>query len=165
MFSRTTIESSTTRPTEMVRAPSVSMFRERPPAHMERSATTSDSGMDTAVTMVERKENRNSRMTRIAKTSPNAPSVVSPSMDRSTKGAWSKTTVSSVPSPSARSSSGSRSCTARETSTVLPSGVRVTVIPRLSEPLVRVREVAASSVSVISATSPSRTGVPAPGAS
>ncbi len=118
--------------------------------------------MDTAVTRVERTENRNTRITSTAKTRPSRPSVVSPSMDCSTNGAWSNTTVSLAPSPRAAARSGSLSRTACETSTALPSGVTVMDTPRLSLPSVRVIEVCAAVVGSIVATSPSRTAAGAP---
>jgi hypothetical protein len=62
--------------------------------------------METAVTSVERKESRNTSMTRTAKARPSRPSVVSPSMDCRMEGASSETTASSAPSPSFDSRSG-----------------------------------------------------------
>ena len=53
--------------------------------------------MDTAVTSVDRTDSRKTRMTMTAMTRPSRPSVVRLSIDRSTNGAWSKTTVSSAP--------------------------------------------------------------------
>lgn len=86
MFSRTTIESSTTRPMAMVRAPRVSMLSERSRVHSTISARTTESGMETAVTRVERIDARNTRMTRTAKISPRAPSVVRPAIALETAG-------------------------------------------------------------------------------
>ena len=97
MFSRTTIESSTTRPMAMVSAPSVSMFSDRSRVHSTISASTTDSGMETAVTSVERIDARKTRMIRTAKSRPSPPSVVRPSMALETAGPWSLTTVSSAP--------------------------------------------------------------------
>ena len=49
------------------------------------------------MTIVERTESRKTRITRTAMTRPSRPSVVRVSIDCSTNGAWSKTTVSSAP--------------------------------------------------------------------
>ncbi len=162
MFSRTTIESSTTRPMAMVSAPSVSMFSDRSRVHSTISARTTDSGMDTAVTSVERTEARKTRMTTTAKSRPSAPSVVRPSIDLETAGPWSLTTVTVAPEPSASRISGSLSATASEMATALPSWSMVTDTARLGSPFVRVRESAGACSSFTSATSPRRTGPPPP---
>lgn len=73
-------------------------------------------------------------------------------------GAWSKTTVSSAPSASWSSISGSLSRTASEMATVLPSSVLVTDTPRLGWESVRVTEPRSASAGSTVATSPSRTG-------
>jgi hypothetical protein len=89
---------------------------------------------------------------------PSSPSVVRLSIDFSTNGAWSKTTVSSAPEAAFRASSRSRiSC---EISTALPPGAATTSIPRLSLPSVRVNPVGSASCCVTVATSPSRTLAP-----
>ncbi len=162
MFSRTTIESSTTRPMAMVSAPSVSMFKERSLVHSTISARTTDSGMDTAVTSVERIDARKTRMTRTAKSRPSAPSVVRPSMDFSTAGPWSLTTVSVAPAPRSLRSSGSLSRTACEIATALPSRSMVTATASDGLPPVRVRESAEACSCSTRATSPRRTGLSAP---
>ena len=73
-FSRTTMESSTTRPIATIMPPSVRMFRVIPCHHSMINATIRESGMDTAATMVARPLRRNAKMTRIAKTAPSRPS-------------------------------------------------------------------------------------------
>ena len=93
MFSSTTIESSTTRPTATVSAARVKMFSENPPTCRPIMATSSDSGMEMAVISVERTDIRNSRITRTANPSPSAPSTVRSWIDCSISGAWSKTMV------------------------------------------------------------------------
>lgn len=142
MFSRTTIESSTTRPIAMVSAPSVSMLRERSLVHRTIRARTTESGMETAVTSVERIDARKTRMTMTAKTRPSAPSVVRPSMDLETAGPWSLATVRSEPAPRSLRRSGSLSLTASEMATALPSWSMVIATARLGLPLVRVMDVA-----------------------
>ncbi len=162
MFSSTTIESSTTRPMAMVRAPRVSMFRDRSRVHSTISARTTDSGMDTAVTSVERTDARKTRMIRTAKSRPSAPSVVRPSMAFATAGPWSLTTVTSAPAPRSARSCGSLSFTASDMATALPSRSMVTMTARLGSPLVRVRESAGASSCSTAATSARRTGLPSP---
>ena len=56
-------------------------------------ATSTDSGIDTAVTSVARTDSRNPRITRIANSRPSRPSVVRSSMELEMNGAWSKTVV------------------------------------------------------------------------
>src|ERR1043165_2847808 len=102
MFSRTTIESSTTRPIAMVSAPRVSMLSDRSRVQSTISARTTESGMETAVTRVERSEARKTRITMTAKSRPSAPSVVRPEIALETAGPWSETTVSSAPLPRRR---------------------------------------------------------------
>lgn len=159
MFSRTTIESSTTRPMAMVSAPSVSMLRERSRVHSTIRARTTESGMETAVTSVERIDARKTRMTRTAKTRPSAPSVVRPSMDLETAGPWSLATVRSEPAPRSLRRSGSLSLTASEMATALPSWSIVIARARLGSPLVRVMDVASAGCCFTVATSARRTGL------
>ena len=158
MFSRTTIESSTTRPMAMVRAPSVRMLSDSLRVHSTISARTTDSGMETAVTSVERIDARKTRMTRTAKSRPRAPSVVRPLMDLETAGPWSLTTVSVAPEPRSLRRPDSLSWTASETATALPSWSMVTETARLGLPSVRVMESALAGSSSTVATSPRRTG-------
>lgn len=160
MFSRTTIESSTTRPMAMVSAPSVSMLSDRSRVQSTISARTIESGMETAVTSVERIEARKTRITTTAKTRPSAPSVVRPEIDLETAGPWSETTVTSAPSPRSLRRSGSLSLTASEMVTALPSLSIVAITARLGLPLVRVMETAVDGSCFTSATSPRRTGFP-----
>ena len=94
-------------------------------------------GMEMAVTSVERTDSRNSRMTMTAKNRPSVPSVASASIELSMNGAWSKTTVNAVPEPIAVARPGRVSCTSRDTSTVLPSGVLVTASVSEGSPLTR----------------------------
>ncbi len=168
MFSRTTIESSTTRPMAMVRAPSVSMLSERSRVHSTISVSSTDSGMEIAVTSVERSEARKRRITTTAKRRPSRPSVVRPSMDLETAGPWSLTTVSFASAPRSARSCGSLSLTASEIATALPSWSMVMAMPRLGLPSVRVMEVGAADSCLTVAMSPTRTGLPplpsAPGA-
>jgi hypothetical protein len=53
------------------------------------SAMITDSGIETAVTSVERTDSRNSRITITAKASPSTPSLMRLLIDRFTYGAWS----------------------------------------------------------------------------
>ena len=124
---------------------------------MPISVTSSDSGIETAVTRVDRTEARNTRITSTANPSPRMPSCTRVWMDCSMNGAWSKTTVMAASEPSWASSSGTSSRTAWETETVSASGVLVTARPRVSTPSVRVIEVATSSASSTVASSPNST--------
>jgi hypothetical protein len=81
MFSITTIESSTTRPTAIVRAPRVSMFRVKPPTHRPMRAISRERGMEIAATTVERNDPRNNRITTTAKRRPRPPSTERSWMD------------------------------------------------------------------------------------
>jgi hypothetical protein len=117
--------------------------------------TSSDSGIEIAVTIVERTENRKSRITSTAKIRPSPPSVVRSSTDFSMNGAWSKATVMSAPEPRDSSSSPIRSATWWEMSTVLPSGVLVIASERLGSPFVRAYDVGATCATCTFATRPS----------
>ncbi len=120
MFSSTTIESSTTRPTATVRAASVKMLSENPPTWRPIMAISSDSGIEIAVMIVERSDNRNSRITSTAKLSPRAPSTVRSWMDCSIRGAWSKTMLNAALLPMVFSRPGMASATACEMATESP---------------------------------------------
>jgi hypothetical protein len=122
------------------------------------SATITDSGMDTAVTSVDRTDSRKNRITSTAITRPSRPSVVRPSIDRSTNGAWSKTGVERGVPAEAAAEPGQLVLDGVGDLTALPSGVAVTMMPRLGLPLVRVMVEAGAVVSVTEATSPSLTG-------
>src|SRR5690606_2075337 len=131
---------------------------------MTTNVTSSDSGIDTAETSVERSDARNSRITTTANSRPRSPSVARPSMDSSMNGAWSNTTstrTSWASSTPARSSTAS--CTACDTSTVLPAGVLVIATASAASPSRREYDVAGSGPAVTVATSPSVTGAEAPG--
>ena len=158
MFSRTTIESSTTRPIETVSAPRVRMFSEYPPPYNPSNAITSENGMDSAVTTVDRTESRKTRMTRIAIPSPSSPSSVSAVMDSWMNGAWSNTTVNRVSSPRSSSRSATDSETSSATVTVLASVSLVTLRPTDGSEFARVIEVDSVRPSRTLATSPSWTG-------
>ena len=96
MFSMTTIESSTTRPIEIVSAPSVMMLRVYPEASIPMNVIRTDAGIEIAVTRVERTDMRNKRMTSTANIRPSKPSVASELIDSSMNGAWSKAVVNFV---------------------------------------------------------------------
>ena len=74
MFSRTTIESSTTRPIATIIPPSVRMLSVMPCHQSTISATSSDSGIEIAATSVARALRRKTNMTSTAKTAPANPS-------------------------------------------------------------------------------------------
>ena len=74
MFSRTTIESSTTRPMATIIPPRVRMFKVIPCCHSAISATSNESGMEIAATTVARALRRKTKITRIANTAPSSPS-------------------------------------------------------------------------------------------
>ena len=144
MFSTTTIESSTTRPIEMVTAPIVRMLSEKLLAHIPMNVSNNDVGIDTAVTSVERIDNRKTRITMMAKISPRRPSTASDSMLFSMNGAWSKTMVNLVPLPSRSVSAGRAAVTARDTSTVFASARLVMARVSDGSPLTLEMEVIAS---------------------
>ncbi len=154
MFSMTTIESSTTRPIAMVSAPRVRMFSEYPVAEMPMNVINSESGMETAVTRVDRTDIRKTRITATAKPRPSRPSVVRSLMDFSMNGAWSKTGVNTALLPSSASMGAMASRTACEIATVSPSGFFVTERASVGLPLVRVMEVGSLSSMLTSATAP-----------
>ena len=151
--SMTTMESSTTRPTEIVSAPRVSMLRVSPPIHSPTMAMRRESGMEMAVMIVARTDSRKTRMTRTAKIRPSPPSLSRSWMDCSMNGAWSNAETNSVLSPIIFSSSGSLSATACETSTVFASDSFITDTDSDGWPLVREIDSIGSSTSLTSATS------------
>ncbi len=81
MFSITTIESSTTRPIEIVSAPSVRMLSEYPKVWMPMNVISTLVGIEIAVTRVARTDIRNTRITSTAKTKPSRPSFARVSID------------------------------------------------------------------------------------
>ena len=85
MFSRTTIASSTTRPTATASPPRVMTLSVTPVSCITTSAASTDSGMLIAATSVERTLVRNSRIVMIAKSAPRPPSRTRPSRDSSMK--------------------------------------------------------------------------------
>ena len=87
MFSMTTIESSTTRPIAIVSAPRVSTFIVYPVASIPMKVTSTETGIEIAVTIVERTDSRNSRMTSTAAARPSSPSRARLSIDCSMNGA------------------------------------------------------------------------------
>ena len=115
--------------------------------------TSSEVGIEIAVTSVARTESRNTKITSTAKASPSRPSVTSVSIDWVMNGAWSVTTSSFDPSGMSVLSSGSSSATASDTSTVLAAGRLVTEIVRASSPLTRETVVLGEGSSSTSATS------------
>ncbi len=126
---------------------------------MTMNVTSSDSGIDTAETSVERSDARNSRITTTAKRSPSRPSVARPSMDSSMNGAWSNTTSTRTSwASSTPERSSTASWTACDTSTVLPAGVLVMATASAGSPSSRENDVAGSGPAVTVATSPSATG-------
>ena len=94
-------------------------------------------GMETAVTSVERIESRKIRITITAKTRPSSPSWVSDSIDWVMNGAWLKTTVNVVFPPMLLASESSWARTSSETETVLPESVFVMERVRASFPSTR----------------------------
>ena len=87
MFSMTTMESSTTRPIEIVNAPSVNKFNVYSAKFRPMNVSRIDVGMEIAVTSVARTDRRKTRITSTAKRSPRSPSVVRVCTDCSTYGA------------------------------------------------------------------------------
>ena len=99
--------------------------------------SSTETGIETAVTIVERSEIRKMKMTMTANRRPSRPSCASDSIDCSMNGAWLKTTVNFAPSPSASARPGRASRTALDTSTVLPAGVLVIEMVSDGSPLTR----------------------------
>ena len=81
MFSMTTIESSTTRPIEIVSAPSVSMLSVYSAKFRPTKVRSTEVGIEIAVTRVARTDIRKTRITSTANTSPSRPSTASVSID------------------------------------------------------------------------------------
>ena len=158
MFSITTMESSTTRPTATVRAASVKMFSEKSPIHNPIIATSRDRGIDSAVMIVERNESRKTRMINTANVRPSAPSVARSLIDSSMEGAWVKTVRIEVFCPTLCDSPGSRASMEWEIDTASASAsfkmLRLSA-GRLSE---RAIEVASTDFTFTSARVPSLTG-------
>ena len=123
------------------------MLRVYPDACIPMKVINTDTGIEIAVTRVERIDSRNTRITITAKTSPSRPSVASDSIDCWMKGAWSNTTVSFELLPSAFSKPGMRFRTAWETETVFPSGALLTWMVRAGLPSTREMPTTGSSVS------------------
>ncbi len=121
---------------------------------MPMKVMSTDTGIEIAVTRVERIENRKMRMMITANRRPSSPSWARLLIDSWMNGAWSNTTVNFVLLPIAFSRSGIASRTSWETETVLPSGDLVTAMVTDSSPFTREIPVTGSSLIVTSATSP-----------
>ena len=141
MFSITTIESSTTRPTATVRAARVNRLREYSPSHRPIIAISSDSGIEIAVMIVERTDSKKTKMIVMAKARPRPPSTSRSCSDCSIRGDWSNTVVNFALCPTLRSSSGNRSDTACEISTESASEFFKIPKPRAGRPSAREIEV------------------------
>ncbi len=115
---------------------------------------STDAGIEIAVTMVDRIDMRNTRITSTANTRPSRPSVVRLEIDCSMKGAWSNTTVNFVLLPRSSDSCGRSWVTRCETSTVLPAGVFETAMVSDGWPSTREMPVVGSWPSCTEATSP-----------
>ena len=112
-------------------------LRLMPVSCITTSAVSTDSGIDTAATSVERRLPRNRKIVRIANSAPRPPSRTRPSCDSSMNDDRSDTVVMvTIPAFSA-SNSSSCSSTARATETVFAADVLVTVRVRLGSPFVR----------------------------
>ena len=81
MFSSTTMESSTTRPTATARPPRVMMLIVIPVVDIRMIAARTLSGMLTAATIVERRLRRKMKITTTAKPAPSPPSFRSESIE------------------------------------------------------------------------------------
>ena len=121
MFSSSTMESSTRRPTARARPPSVKMLSVWPRKYMATMVRSSDSGMAMPMMKVETRELRKSRMTRKARTEPMAASCQRFSIDCRMYVDWSRLRRTSTPGGSPRSL-GMVALTASTTSTVLAPG-------------------------------------------
>ena len=84
------------------------MFRLKPASRSPISVSSTDTGMDTAVTRVERRLRRKIRITTTAISRPSPPSTSRSWMDWVMKGAWSKTVVKVGSLPSAAAIPGGR---------------------------------------------------------
>ena len=136
MFSSTTIASSTTRPTATARPPRVMMFRVIPVTCITTSAVSTDSGMLTAATSVERRLNRNRKIVITANRAPSPPSWSRPSRD-SLMNVERSETVTTLSSGWLAAIWASLAWTASATSTVLALAFLLTVIVRDGCPFVR----------------------------
>ncbi len=137
MFSRTTIASSTTRPTATASPPRVMTLIVIPVICMITRAVSTESGMLTAATRVERRLNRNRKIVRMAKNAPRPPSRRSPSRDSLMKVDRSEITVILTVLGFAAPIFASSAVTASATSTVLAVDVLVTVTVTDGTPSVR----------------------------
>ena len=108
-----------------------------PPTSISTRAVKIETGMLTAATSVERRLNRNRKMTMTAKTAPRPPSRSSPSRDWVMKVDRSETVVIESWSPYCAWSSLNWAFTASATSTVFAPEVLETEIVRAGWPFVR----------------------------
>ena len=113
------------------------MFIVMPDSCIATTAMSSESGMLSAATNVDRRLNRNAKIVSTANTAPRPPSFSRPSRDSMMKSAWSETMSISRSTSLSATTSSSVSLTASETSTVLAEDVLLTERPSASEPLIR----------------------------
>ena len=158
MFSTTTIESSTTRPTATVSAARVKILREYSLSCRPIMAISSDSGIEIAVIKVARIENKKSKITSTAKARPSNPSTARSWIDCSINGAWSKMVVIVVLLPNFCSRLGILSRTWCEIATASASVSLRTARLRAGLPSARAMEVDSIDSTFTSATAESGTG-------
>jgi len=113
--------------------------------------------MEIAVTRVERRDRRNSRITTTAITSPITPSSASDEMESVMKGAWSNIVVNSASPPTSGRSSVRVSANSCEVSTIFAFDVGYTTNATADFPSIRAESVASAPVSSTLATSPNGT--------
>ncbi len=113
------------------------MFIVIPVSCMATTAMSSESGMLSAATSVDRRLKRKKKIVSTANTAPRAPSFSSPSRDSMMKSAWSDTISIERSTSLSATISSSASLTASDTSTVFADDVLLTESPSASDPLIR----------------------------
>ncbi len=137
-FSRTTIESSTTRPIATIIAPSVRMLSVIPAAQRTSSAASRLVGIEIAATRVARTLRRNKKITRIANSAPRRPSRRMEAIAFVIGVAWSSMTLKVTSPPMLLRMEGIAPRTSFATLTVFAVGVGRISREMLGLPLVRV---------------------------
>ena len=159
MFSSSTMESSTSRPTARASPPSVKTLSVWPSMYMATSVSSSDSGMAMEMMTVETKERRKIRMTRKARMEPTVASCQRLWMDWRMYVDWSKVRLTLTPGGTP-SRPGTVRRTASTTSTVLAPGCLFTRRYTARSPLTRTMDCWVSAESSTRPRSRTRTGLP-----
>ncbi len=158
MFSRTTIELSTSIPIPSASPLRVIRLRVSPPKYSKAIVASTETGIDSAITTTLPKLSRKANSTATARAAPHSALEETRRSDVSMNSAWFIVTANSAPAGSSSVSSASSAATARATWTVLAPEVFCTLSTRQSTPLSRERDPVPAVVSVTVATSLSLTG-------